>query len=128
MESLTWFPFAQQMASSYPPPPTPDQQPYNPYQHAPAISSAQIQEAVEAAGAAVQAAQSEQAQEQQSHDLSYNFSKVDQAIAEASYQENADSSHGHRQEAHGAVEMHQKANRLRKACDSCSIRKVKVSF
>ncbi|KAL9070695.1 MAG: hypothetical protein Q9157_005731 [Trypethelium eluteriae] len=112
------------MASSYPPPPTPDQQPYNPYQHAPPISTSQIQEAAEAAGAAVQSVQAEQSQEQQASGLAYNFPKADQGIAEATYHNHAAASHAHRQDLQGDA-AHQKANRLRKACDSCSIRKVK---
>ncbi|KAL9094398.1 MAG: hypothetical protein Q9165_003248 [Trypethelium subeluteriae] len=112
------------MASSYPPPPTPDQQPYDPYQHAPPISTAQIQEAAEAAGAAVQSVQAEHPQEQQASGLAYSFPKADQGVAEAAYHNHAAASHTHRQDLQGDS-AHQKANRLRKACDSCSIRKVK---
>ncbi|KAI9685004.1 MAG: hypothetical protein M1822_005396 [Bathelium mastoideum] len=113
------------MASSYPPPPTPDQQSFNPYQHAPAISSSQIREAMEAAGAAVQAVQPDPAHDQQTHDLSYTFPKVSQAIAEVACHEDPTPSRVQRQEIH-ANGAHQKLNRLRKACDSCSIRKVKA--
>ncbi|KAI9696625.1 MAG: hypothetical protein M1820_008074 [Bogoriella megaspora] len=108
--------------SSYPPPPTSDanQQPYTPVY--PSITNAQLQEAADAAEA-VHVVQSDQAQDH-TQDLTYDYLKADGTLADVQALNNGPTGHAPPTDAQGQ-EPHHKVNRLRKACDSCSVRKVK---
>lgn len=109
--------------SQYPPPPTPDHQHYTPVYPAAAAAAA-------AANAQLLSpAQAEQLQYSPPVDPSA-YAKIEPGLGAP----NSHLNHAHQPEEQSvqppppAVEGQQKTNRLRKACDSCSIRKVKVSM
>lgn len=110
--------------SQYPPPPTPDHQHYTPIYPAAAAAAAAAANAQ-----LLSPAQAEQLQYSPPVDPSA-YAKIEPGLGAP----NSHLSHAHQPEQQAAqplppvVEGQQKTNRLRKACDSCSIRKVKVSM
>jgi hypothetical protein len=109
--------------SQYPPPPTPDHQHYTP------IYPAAVAAATAANAQLLSPAQAEQLQYSPPVDPSA-YSKIEPTLGAPGDHLN----HAHQPEQQSvqqgppAAEGQPKANRLRKACDSCSIRKVKVSM
>ncbi|KAJ9649087.1 hypothetical protein H2199_001001 [Coniosporium tulheliwenetii] len=101
--------------SQYPPPPLPDQQHYPPLY--PAVSAAQLAET------------SQQVQEQLQHyNQSVNaqpiYPKVEPSLLDPNHANNVNNGEP-RAASQAGADGQAKGNRLRKACDSCSIRKVK---
>ncbi len=137
---------AQQMASSYPAPHNNgEHQHYNAFHPAPAAQQLLDGQEVQFSAinqplyAKVESAPSEQASTNHqinslAHDLQHHTSFGDQRrhLAQAAQHVQHHSPHlspgpGHPVHAqHAGQDQNQKPNRLRKACDSCSIRKVKV--